>query len=238
MLARERGSTFHWSSIRGAGSSQASQGNSNARKRRRLESILVVVEGINDMRAVKRAIDVDVFVLGSATKAADSEALDTLRAMKKKYLRIVLLLDPDVAGRQARNEIESKISGCWHAFVPTMNATAKEDKKYKEEGDVGVEHAKAESIVRAIFRSRQLANSNLYSRDGLISVGLIAPMHSRPGDVTIRRQLFCSYLGLGMCDGKQLLKQLNSYGFSQKECNEALEYANFVLQNKSNNLHK
>lgn len=118
-------------------------------------------------------------MLGSATKAADSEVLDTLRAMKKKYRRIVLLLDPDVAGRQARNEIESKISGCWHAFVPTLDATAKEDKKYKEEGDVGVEHANADTVVRAIFRSRQLTDSNLYSRDGLISVGLIAPMHSR-----------------------------------------------------------
>lgn len=118
-------------------------------------------------------------MLGSATKATDREVLDRLRAMKETYLKIVLLLDPDVAGRQARNEIEGKISGCWHAFVPTIDATAKADTKYKEEGDVGVEHAKADNIIRAIFGSRQLANSNLYSRDGLISVGLIAPLHSR-----------------------------------------------------------
>lgn len=41
-----------------------------------------------------------------------------------------------------------------------------------------------------------------------------------------------------MCDGKQLLKQLNSYGFSQSEFDKALKYANLILQNKSNNLHK
>lgn len=68
LLARRGGSTFPWSSIRAVGSSQArhhgghsaGQGESNARRRRRLDDILIVVEGINDMRAVKRAIDVDV----------------------------------------------------------------------------------------------------------------------------------------------------------------------------------
>lgn len=60
LFVRECGSTFRWSSTRVVGSSQASQGNSNARKRRRLDGILIVVEGVNDMRAVKRAIDVDV----------------------------------------------------------------------------------------------------------------------------------------------------------------------------------
>lgn len=68
MLARQSGTTLRRSSIRAVGSSQAShnggrsagQGDSNARRRRRLNDILIVVEGINDMKAVKRAIDVDV----------------------------------------------------------------------------------------------------------------------------------------------------------------------------------
>jgi len=66
----------------------------------------------------------------------------------------------------------------------------------------------------------------------------LSNLYLQPGDVTKRRQLLCSYLGLGMCDGKQLLRQLNSYGFSQQELDEALRYANLVLQDKSNNLHK
>ncbi len=43
--------------------------------------------------------------------------------------------------------------------------------------------------------------------------------------MTQRRMLVCDYLGLGACDGKQLLKQLNSYGFSWEDLSAALEWA-------------
>jgi uncharacterized protein Smg (DUF494 family) len=40
-----------------------------------------------------------------------------------------------------------------------------------------------------------------------------------------RRNLVCDFLGIGMSDGKQLLKQLNTYGFSQQDLNAALAWA-------------
>lgn len=48
-------------------------------------------------------------------------------------------------------------------------------------------------------------------------------------NVTKRRQIVCEYLGLGMCDGKQLLRQLNSYGFTESDLESALKFANTVL---------
>lgn len=52
--------------------------------------------------------------------------------------------------------------------------------------------------------------------------------------MTARRQLVCSYLGLGDCDGKQLLKQLNLYGFTEKELSEAMSWAEVRIQGEIN----
>jgi hypothetical protein len=45
------------------------------------------------------------------------------------------------------------------------------------------------------------------------------------GNVTQRRSQVCAYLGLGNCDGKQLLRQLNLYGFTRTEVGRALAWA-------------
>jgi hypothetical protein len=45
------------------------------------------------------------------------------------------------------------------------------------------------------------------------------------GNVTARRKLVGAYLGLGECDGKQLMRQLNLYGFTKQEVNRALAWA-------------
>ena len=37
-----------------------------------------------------------------------------------------------------------------------------------------------------------------------------------------RREAVCDLLGIGHCDGKQLLKQLNMYNFSESDLEEAL----------------
>lgn len=43
--------------------------------------------------------------------------------------------------------------------------------------------------------------------------------------MTARRFLVGAFLGLGDCDGKQLLRQLNRYCFSRQELAAALEWA-------------
>lgn len=193
---------------------------------RSLPGVLLVVEGVNDMRRIREYLDVDVYVLGSATKSSGSDTIETLKGLSKKYARLVILLDPDVAGRQARNEIDRNVDGCWHAFIPTILARLSVKKKYKGVGDIGVEHASGKAIMMAIARSRKSNQSmKRFSRDWLVSLGLIAPMHERGNNVTRRRHLVCEFLGLGQCDGKQLLKQLNAYGFLEKDLLEALKYA-------------
>jgi peptidoglycan hydrolase-like protein with peptidoglycan-binding domain len=43
--------------------------------------------------------------------------------------------------------------------------------------------------------------------------------------VTQRRSMVCAYLGIGDCDGKQLQRQLNRYGFTSEEVERALTWA-------------
>jgi ribonuclease M5 len=37
---------------------------------------------------------------------------------------LILLMDPDVAGRQARRALDDHLPGCLHAFLPSPLATA------------------------------------------------------------------------------------------------------------------
>ena len=50
-----------------------------------------------------------------------------------------------------------------------------------------------------------------------------------------RRSLVCAFLGIGMSDGKQLVKQLNTYGFSQEDVAAALVWAERQLATTQSN---
>lgn len=155
------------------------RGVQSGERKRALAGVLIVVEGVNDMRRIRAFLDVDVYVLGSATRAGDSDLIGELQHLGTVYKRIILLLDPDVAGRQARNEIDRRVDGCWHAFIPVASAQSRVNKKYKDIGDVGVEHASSAAIQAAIRRSRKSRRENVFSREYLISQGVVAPMHQR-----------------------------------------------------------
>ncbi len=88
---------------------------------------LVVVEGASDAAALRRAVRADVFVLSSASTAGSAATLARLRelsAARHHAAGVVVLLDPDVAGRQARLALDMALPGCRHAFVPAALATS------------------------------------------------------------------------------------------------------------------
>ena len=69
-----------------------------------------------------------VLVLGSSTSTAGAQH-SSVYALLEKGLRVLervyVLLDPDVAGRQARGQLETMFpSQFWHAFVPAHLATS------------------------------------------------------------------------------------------------------------------
>lgn len=208
----------------------------NIHSRESKYDMLIVVEGINDMKAVRRAMrNADVFVLGTATRAGDHQVQSQIRELSSRYSGVVLLLDPDVAGRQARNVLNRAFGGCFHAFVPCMAATARTNIRMKQAGDIGIEHAQPESIRYALkHRKYSVIGRSFFDREELQTWGLVAEkMGQRGGDVTERRRLVCDYLGLGMCDGRQLLRQLNEYGFEKGDLMLALKWTENKLRSRN-----
>lgn len=92
----------------------------------------------------------------------------------------MLLLDPDVAGRQARNILNKSIPECWHAFVPSPLAVATQARGYKEVGNIGVEHAPPRAIIEALKRRRKgVEGRNEFNKENLYDVGLVAAEFER-----------------------------------------------------------
>ena len=76
------------------------------------------------IRPFARVNVLQVLVLGGAYAAHSKALLEKLAQPGVRGLRPVLLLDPDVAGRQARSLLAAQLPQAWHAFVPSHLATA------------------------------------------------------------------------------------------------------------------
>jgi len=121
------------------------------------------------------AANLQVFVLGTATHAGDEEILGTLRAAAARCNGIVVLTDPDVAGRQARNILDMKLGGCLHAFIAVTKAQAQNAIRQKDAGDIGVEHASPTAIRHALATlHRSDVHTKTFTREALQELGLIA----------------------------------------------------------------
>lgn len=121
-------------------------------------------------------------MLGTATQAGDAAMLEGLRAAaaRRGDAGVVVLTDPDVAGRQARNTLDDRLGGCWHAFIPVPLARARAAVRAKEAGDIGVEHAAAAAIRRSLGAARRSdAARAAFTREALQDLGLVAVMQER-----------------------------------------------------------
>lgn len=203
------------------------------------------MEGVNDARAVKRAFSPTrgCRVLKGAYDAKaghydvpDAVVADIARVMTEEGTRVVVLTDSDVAGRQMRGKIVRAAPGAYHAFLGTHLSSAKEDSATHRAGNVGVEHASVENLRNAVAGARRAAcaggsagvSRNEFTRGDLERWGLCGPSDGAPdprwsafGGVGERRRLVGEYLGVGECDAKQLVRQLNLF-FTRAEAEAAL----------------
>jgi ribonuclease M5 len=206
---------------------------------------LIVVEGSNDQRAVERAIAPRRgcrILKGSYDAAAGhydvpDVVIAKLAAAANDGVRVVVLTDSDVAGRQMRGVVVREVPSALHAFLGTHLSSAKTDTATHKAGNVGVEHASVEDIRTAVAQARPAASAGgsagvsrrEFDRADLEKWGLCGPPVGAPdpkwsafGGVTERRRLVGEYLGVGDCDAKQLVRQLNLF-FTREEANAAIE---------------
>ena len=170
---------------------------------------VIVVEGKDDITAVKAAVDAEVIAThGFGYK---KELIKTLNNLSERR-GIILLTDPDYAGEQIRRDLSKKIKNVKHAFLPQGKALKK--------GDIGVENATKEDIIEAIQKAKpeKVEKVQIFTKEDLLVNGLSGEEDSRQ-----KREKLGAVLGIGYSNSKQLLNRLNNFGISKEEFNDALE---------------
>ena len=170
---------------------------------------VIVVEGKDDITAVKAALDCEVIATNGF--GYKKELVETLKTLAERR-GIIILTDPDYAGERIRKDLSGKIINCSHAFLPQGKAFKK--------GDIGVENASSEDIIDAIKKAHphKVERSIQFTQEDLIDFGLAGGEDSRG-----RREKLGEILGIGYANAKQLLNRLNNFGITREEFLEATE---------------
>lgn len=169
---------------------------------------IIVVEGRDDISAVKKAVNAELIATGGFGITEE-----TIKRIQKAAERrgIIIFTDPDYAGEKIRNIISSKVKSAKHAFLPKDKAT--------KDGDIGIENAKPADIIDALSKARveSADPSTEFTKEDMLMCGLIGDKAS-----SVKRDLLGRMLGIGYCNSKQFLKRLNNYGITREEFEESI----------------
>lgn len=170
---------------------------------------IIVVEGRDDVTAVKRALDCELITTGGF--GFPKGVMERIKAAQARR-GVIIFTDPDFAGEKIRKKIAAEVPGCKHAFLPREEA--------KKDGDIGIENASPENILKALnkVRTESTEKRNEFSQVDLVTNGLIGNE-----DASHRRDTVGQILGIGYGNAKQFLNRLNNYGVSREEFNKAIE---------------
>lgn len=170
---------------------------------------IIVVEGRDDVTAVKRALDAELITTGGF--GFPKGVMERIKAAQKRR-GVIIFTDPDFAGEKIRKKIAQEVPGCKHAFLPREEA--------KKNGDIGIENASPESILKALnkVRTESSEKRNEFGQVDLIRNNLIGNE-----DASYRRDKIGQILGIGYGNAKQFLSRLNNYGVTREEFVEAVK---------------
>ncbi len=171
---------------------------------------VIVVEGKDDIDAVKKAIDADLIATGGFgfPKGVEERIIE---ASKKRG--IIIFTDPDHAGEKIRLRVSKLVKNAKHAFLP------REEAMNKKGDNIGIENASKESILNALSKVRyeKITVKKEFSKTDLIKNKLIMFDES-----SNRRDLLGNILGIGYGNAKQFLIRLNNYGVTRVEFEEGI----------------
>jgi ribonuclease M5 len=169
---------------------------------------VIIVEGKQDVQAVKRAVDAECIITGGFTLAPY-----TLKKIEQAYERrgIIILTDPDSAGERIRKFLSKCFPEAKHAFVSREEATANHD--------IGIEQASADAIRAALSKVRcmEWQPAEEFIWQDIMSAGLSGAL-----DAAERRAKVGAALGIGYANAKGFLYRLNHYGVSREEFMKAI----------------
>lgn len=163
---------------------------------------IIVVEGRDDTNRVKEAVECDTFETNGS--AITKEKIERLKILNK-HRGLIVLTDPDYAGKRIRTIIEKNIPTAKHAYISNKKAV---DKR----GKIGIEAASKEDILYALqrFYTPLQEEKTDITNELLIDLGLVGGVTSK-----VLREQLCEKLNIGYTNAKQLLNKLNMYNISK-----------------------
>ncbi len=171
---------------------------------------IIVVEGKDDVSAVKKAVDAQILVTNGYSLDAKQRNLIKKAAEKKN---IIVLTDSDYAGEVIRKRVEKLVGSrkCKHAFIPREQST--------KNGDIGVENADVNAIIEALNKARCVRSTrkDIFTIKDMFEYGLQGEANSSE-----KRDKLGRILGIGYCNSKQFLSRLNNFDITYEEFIEAI----------------
>ncbi|MDP4177696.1 MAG: ribonuclease M5 [Bacillota bacterium] len=170
---------------------------------------VIVVEGRDDITAVKRAVDAEVIAVGGF--GINAKVINRIREAQKRK-GVIVLTDPDFAGEKIRSIISKRVEGIKHAYISQEEGI--------KNGDIGVENASEESIIRALEHAKCSITEKREEFD--IQDMMYFKLTGNEKSKELRAKL-AKELGIGFCNTNQFLKRLNNYGITKEEFINALD---------------
>lgn len=170
---------------------------------------VIVVEGKDDIAAVKKAVDAEVIAVNGY--GINQDSMNKIREAAKRT-GVIILTDPDHAGERIRRMIAKRIPDAKHAYIMREEGT--------KNGNVGVENANEESIIRALENAKAVVEEKilLFSTRDMVYFRL-----SGAKDSKLRRQIMGKALGIGYGNSSSFLSRLNSFKITKEEFEKAIE---------------
>lgn len=170
---------------------------------------IIVVEGKDDISAVKAAVDAEV--IATSGLGLNQKILELIKSAAEKQ-GVIVLTDPDFPGNRIRQMLNNEIKNLKHAHISKENA--------KKNNNIGVENATPDAIVTALINAKAITDNsiNVFNEKDLYYNGLTGTSKA-----SLRRRLLAESLNIGFCSAKQLLKRLNHYGITRDEFEHALK---------------
>lgn len=170
---------------------------------------VIVVEGRDDIYAVKRAIDAEVIAVGGY--GINAKVISRIKEAQKRK-GVIVLTDPDYAGEKIRRIISKRVEGIKHAYISREDGT--------KDGDIGVENAEPEVIIKALEGAKMTVEEKreFFDIKDLMYFKLTGSQDSKQRRVELGKEL-----GIGYGNALQMLNRMNNYGITKEEFVEAMK---------------
>ncbi len=172
---------------------------------------VIVVEGKNDTHRLREIFGDGVDTIETLGYALTDETVELIREASKRR-GVIVLTDPDGAGKRIRARVAQLVPDVRHAYITF------EDGVCEKKNKVGIEHAPLLRIKDALqnVSSGEVTSSDVTYND-LLRLGLV-------GFNSWEKRLFVAKkLKIGSPNGKQLLKRIKMFNIRLKKIITILE---------------